>query len=127
MIISTLARLLALLLGPAFLDDIRDAAQLTKQLRELQSGPTADPGQMQTYSAQVSSVQSKLLDAGPRFGGIIQEWKNHIASMSAVTQSGVDDKVKKQWLSEEEVIVRRVLNQLMESYRVGSTTLPSSV
>jgi len=112
-------------LSHAFLDAIRDVAKLTKQLRQLQVAP-ADPTFTQTYSSQALTAQSKLADAGLRFNGISQEWKNHVASLSSVTQSGADETLKKQWISDEEALIRRVINQLMESYQFGSTAIPSS-
>ena len=35
--------------------------------------------------------------------------------------ASTDEAAKKQWLTEEETFIRRVINQLMEAYQFGST------
>jgi hypothetical protein len=114
-------------LGPLFLDAIRDVAQLTKQLRQLQSAPSPDPSAFQLYSSSVSTATSKVQQAGGlRFSGIVTEWMDHVSVAGIQVQASSDDGVKKQWMSEEETFIRRVLNQLMEAYQFGSTATTGS-
>jgi KAP family P-loop domain len=111
-------------LSPIFLDAIRDVAQLLGYLRQFQSAPSNDSSALQAYSSHVSSAQSKVKSvAEQRFGGIIQEWITHIPTSNFSTQ---EDTVRKQWFSDEEAFIRRVMNQLTEIYRLGSTASTSA-
>jgi hypothetical protein len=40
-------------------------------------------------------------------------------------QADTPDAGKKQWLLEEEALIRRVMNHLMETYQLGSTAAPA--
>jgi energy-coupling factor transporter ATP-binding protein EcfA2 len=109
-------------LSSLFIDTIRDVAQLNKQLRQIQSAATLDATLFQSYSSSVLSAQSKVQQAGgPRFVGIAKEWVDHVSVAGNQVQAGSDETAKKQWMSEEETFIRRVMNQLMETYQFGST------
>lgn len=114
-------------LSSLFIDAIRDVAQLTKQLRQIQSAPTLDATVFQSYSSSVLSAQSLIQQAGgQRFVGITKEWMDHVSVAGNQVQASSDETAKKQWMSEEEAFIRRVLNQLMETYQLGSTAVAAA-
>jgi hypothetical protein len=109
-------------LSTLFLDAIRDVAQLTKHLRVLQSAPTLDINTLSPYSSQVSSAVSKVQQAGGiRFAGICKEWTEHVSTAVGQTQTTMDAESEKQWISDEESFLRRMMNLFMETYQLGST------
>jgi hypothetical protein len=113
-------------LNTLFLDAIRDVAQLTKQLRVLQSAPTLDVSNLSPYSSQVSSAVSTVKQAGgARFAGISKEWTDHVSMAVDQAQGTMDAENKKQWISDEEALRRRMMNLLMETYQLGSTVTPA--
>ena len=98
----------------------------TKLLRQLKSAPSSDPSVFQLYSSNVSTATSKVQQAGGRFSGIVTEWIDHVTVAGIQAQASSEDAVKKQWMAEEEIFIRRVLNQLMEAYQFGSTATAGS-
>lgn len=113
-------------LSPLFFDAIRDVAQLSKQLRQLQAASVLDSNVISPYSSSVSSALSKVQGAGgPRFLTISKEWLDHVSVVGGQLQANTSEAAKKQWLSEEETLIRRVMNQLMETYQLGSTAAPA--
>jgi ABC-type dipeptide/oligopeptide/nickel transport system ATPase component len=113
-------------LNTLFLDAIRDVAQLTKQLRALQSAPTLDVSNLSPYSSQVSSAVSTVKQAGgARFAAISKEWTDHVSMAVDQPQGTMDAENKKQWISDEEALRRRMMNLLMETYQLGSTVTPA--
>jgi len=63
---------------------------------------------------------------GQRFVGITKEWMDHVSVAGSRVQAGSDETARKQWMSEEETFIRRVLNQLMETYQLGSTAVAAA-
>jgi len=109
-------------LSTLFLDAIRDVAQLSKQLRQLQSAETLDSKTISPYSSSVVSALGMVQQAGgARFGGIAKEWTDHVSIAGSQLQPSTNEAIKKQWLADEESFLRRVMNQLMETYQFGST------
>jgi len=109
-------------LSTLFFDAIHDVAQLTKQLRQFQPSAPFDGAVFSSYSSNVSTALSKVQQAGgPGFGRIAKEWIDHYSVKGSQLLSSTDEAAKKQWLTEEETFIRRVMNQLMEAYQFGST------
>jgi len=109
-------------LSTLFFDAIRDVAQLTKQLRQFQASAPFDGALFQSYSSSVASALSNVQQAGgPRFGRTAKEWVDHSSVTGSGLLSSTDEAAKKQWLTEEETFIRRMMNQLMEAYQFGST------
>jgi hypothetical protein len=114
-------------LSTMFIDAIRDVAQLSKHLRQLQATTNVDVPAFQAYSSKVSTALSEVQQAGgPRFSRAVKEWLDHVSVAGSQVQASTDDPAKKQWISEEETFIRRVVNQLMEVYQFGSTAIAAS-
>jgi hypothetical protein len=104
-------------LGTVYIDAIRDVAQLTRKIRQLQSEPNLGANTFGPYNSSALGAASKTLQAGgQRFAGIHKEWVDHISVTGSAIQATGDDAAKKQWMTEEETFIRRVMNQLMEAY-----------
>ena len=113
--------------GSAFVDAIRDVANVTKALRQLESAPSGqEQSLLSTYVSLVSTAlsQAKQVAYGP-LDRIIQNWTEHANSYPTAplgTPTSGEDNRRKEWFAEEEALRRRVLNQLMELYQTGGPT-----
>jgi hypothetical protein len=113
-------------LSSIFLDAIRDVAQLSSPLQQLQAAASWDPALLGTYSSAVSNAVSYVQQSTPRLAGIAGEWKNH-ATVNGVQITPTSERaVQERWIAEEEAFRRRVMNQLMEIYQFGSGTATSN-
>jgi hypothetical protein len=113
--------------GSVFVDAIRDVANVTTTLRLLEAAPaTQDSTQYSNYSSAVLTALSKVksLSYG-RLDRIIQTWTDHLNSFMTATKPDPDTR-RKTWIDEEEAIRRRFMNQLMELYQAGTTSIASS-
>ena len=113
--------------GSVFVDAIRDVANVTTTLRLLEAAPaTQDSAQYSNYSSAVLTALSKVksLSYG-RLDRIIQTWTDHLNSFMTATKPDPDTR-RKTWIDEEEAIRRRFMNQLMELYQAGTTSIASS-
>jgi hypothetical protein len=113
--------------GSVFVDAIRDVANVTTTLRLLEAAPaTQDSTQYSNYSSAVQTALSKVksLSYG-RLDRIIQTWTDHLNSFMTATKPDPDTR-RKTWIDEEEAIRRRFMNQLMELYQAGTTSIASS-
>ena len=107
-------------LSSIFLDAIRDVAQLSSPLQQLQAEPSWDPALFANYSSAMSSAVSYVQQSTPRLAGIASEWKNHATVNGGQIQTTSERAVQERWIAEEEAFRRRIMNQLMEVYQFGS-------
>ena len=97
-------------------------AQLIKKLRELQAEPPTNPPDIQKYGATAAPVAGNAQQSGVlRLGGLVTDWMLHIGGAVALSDTGATEASRKEWVSEEQAFVRRIMNQTMATYRFGST------
>lgn len=108
--------------GTLFIDAIRDLAQLTKTIRDLDHG---GDDEILQYQPKAMSLIGKVKDVTQgRSDRSLVAWGSHLETFSPSTGQLVPGSNKK-WIEEEEAFRRRVLNELMELYQVGSQTSAS--
>jgi hypothetical protein len=109
-------------LGPMVLDAIRDVAQLNKVLRAVSPEQDVKSNEVEAYISAVRSALSRTQQLGDqRLREIAQTWTGHLDN-PGISKAVFGDRqqVNKTWLTEEENLIRREINQLMQVYQIGS-------
>jgi len=114
-------------LGPMLLDAIRDVAQLNKLLRAITPDQDVKANEVQAYISAVRTALASTQSLGDqRLREIAQNWTDHLNTAGSPRMSlGDEEDVNKTWLTEEESLIRREINQLMQVYQIGSLATPS--
>jgi hypothetical protein len=110
--------------GSEFVDAIRDVAKVTEKRRLLEAAPMSeDSTSFSHYLSAVTSALEKVKQVSyGRLNRPIQNWVEHINAQRTILGPPPDaDHPRKLWIDEEEVLRRKLLAQLLELYRTGSS------
>src|SRR5215472_953418 len=109
-----------------FIDAIRDVANTTKLLRQLESAPSgSEQSQLSPYTSVLSTALSLAKQAAQgRMDRLIQIWTEHTNAypMGPFATAEQQQLLRKAWVDEEDGLRRRAVNQLMELYQSGGPT-----